>query len=406
MRRMKKIIVFFLSVLMIVGSVQISFAAEDEKPTIIVENAIGMQGDTVKVDISIKNNPGIISMGFTLSYGSELTLTSVEDAGILNGEESEHIYSKNPYKFNWTDQYAKVNNTANGKIATLTFEIDADAENGIIPLEITPVASDILDVYLDRVAFSAVNGSVTVGLIGATYDENANSLSIVYEGDTNEKKSVMVYTGGLTATDVVYDPASHLLLGIDQAESGNTFVVPLPKRYTGYIVIAVGTENNAAVRHSISLINSVPDTITTIMRDEEIILTKTVTVAQGAVLDNVTIDLEEGGVLKYINNRGEALDVKGDIWFNAESIEPQENRGVVTLEMDYEDGKAFGFITKDYVSKQGTYKIGLSKGNTTKYADFAISAGIEGTIKFAVGVTGIGADEIVNFESATFTSAQ
>lgn len=80
---MKRILAFIIALIMTVTLCPLSaFAAEiTDKATISVEHVSAQPDSTVDVAVSIKNNPGIASMGFTLSFDEALTLI-----GATNGE--------------------------------------------------------------------------------------------------------------------------------------------------------------------------------------------------------------------------------------------------------------------------------------------------------------------------------
>lgn len=82
------------------------------------------QSDTVTMEISIKNNPGLISLRFRVVYDENvLHLTEVKDKGLLKGWTTPSPTVSSPYTLRWADSLATVNNTANGAVATLTFKV-------------------------------------------------------------------------------------------------------------------------------------------------------------------------------------------------------------------------------------------------------------------------------------------
>lgn len=91
----KRALALLLSLLISVFAcpVQALAAEETGAPEITVENVTAQPGDTVKVAVRVKNNPGILSAKLTLSYGDDLTLQGAE-----NGEAfSPHrLLSQNP----------------------------------------------------------------------------------------------------------------------------------------------------------------------------------------------------------------------------------------------------------------------------------------------------------------------
>ncbi|MBP5311970.1 MAG: DUF4091 domain-containing protein [Clostridia bacterium] len=80
-------------------------------------------GDEIELYVSIKNNPGIISLRNQISYDEEdLVLKKVENLGLLNGWTVPAANVKSPYILRWADSLAAENNDSNGDIVKLTFE--------------------------------------------------------------------------------------------------------------------------------------------------------------------------------------------------------------------------------------------------------------------------------------------
>lgn len=131
-------------------------------PTVRVSDSSARRGDTVKVTVSLENNPGIINMKLKLSYDrNALTLIKVEDTGILG--EALHppiAQATYPYTLTWANDLAEENFTINGTLVTLTFKVNA--AYGRYPITITYGNGYIYNFDLKPVAFSVVNGAVTV----------------------------------------------------------------------------------------------------------------------------------------------------------------------------------------------------------------------------------------------------
>ena len=134
-------------------------------PTLNVGRAAGRAGEKVEVDISIADNPGIVSMLLSVNYDNTyLTLTEVKEHGCLPGAVHGNNYSKRPYKLSWANDTASENITANGKLVTLVFKIKEGAPEGNIPIEVSYDNKNhgIYDVNLRTVEFEVNNGSVAV----------------------------------------------------------------------------------------------------------------------------------------------------------------------------------------------------------------------------------------------------
>ena len=132
-------------------------------PSLAVSSAIGTAGSSVTVELSLANNPGIVSAYLDLIYDTDrLTLTDIEDTGLLAGALFSNDLFTVPFALNWDDSLASKNNTANGVIAKLTFQIKEDCPEGIIPITVSFNEGNIIDKDLNNVDFLTVDGAVEV----------------------------------------------------------------------------------------------------------------------------------------------------------------------------------------------------------------------------------------------------
>ncbi|MBE6798878.1 MAG: hypothetical protein E7525_03775 [Ruminococcaceae bacterium] len=142
----------------------VSATVTDSDPTITVSSAQGVAGDTVSVTVTLSNNPGIASMRLKITYDPNyLTLTGAQDGGLLGND----IFSSNhtsPYTLMWFNPTVTTNYTANGVIATLTFEINELSTSAMsAPITASFVtANDCLDNDIDPVSMTVVSGAVAI----------------------------------------------------------------------------------------------------------------------------------------------------------------------------------------------------------------------------------------------------
>lgn len=143
--------------------VSIPVTADPNAASILVSSASGLAGSTVTVELSLSHNPGIVSVYLDLSYDtSKLTLTGVEDTGLLTGALFGNDLTAVPFALNWDDSLATENNTSDGVFARLTFRINDDCPEGSIPITVTYDDGNIIDKDLDDVSFQTVSGAVVV----------------------------------------------------------------------------------------------------------------------------------------------------------------------------------------------------------------------------------------------------
>ena len=225
----KKSISLLVTLLMLCSMMgNVVFAAEE--PTINVSTAKCQADGTaheVTVDVSLANNPGIISMLLEVSYDNTyLKLVGVEDAGILgtnfHGTKDTEL-AKMPYTLSWGNDTATENITTNGTIVTLKFEVAADApvDDYEIKVSYNKEEDAILNFDFEPVDFTVNNGAINVvempkkdmnpSFKGATYtyDGTVKSLAVtnlpegaVVTYDTND----VAVAGDWTVTATVTAP--------------------------------------------------------------------------------------------------------------------------------------------------------------------------------------------------------
>lgn len=182
---MKKLISALLIFAIVLVSLSVTaFAAN---PQLTVTNVQGLPGDTVKVTVSIKNNPGFGGMAFDLNYDNSVldVVSYVKGIGSDICVDSENIY---PDKINF--QYAGLNNqTGDGALVTVDFKIKSNAPTGSSRVSVVPQPGSTF-YYNGRTevdfSLSAATGYVTVNVTGTpqkitiseVYDESFNDSSI------------------------------------------------------------------------------------------------------------------------------------------------------------------------------------------------------------------------------------
>ena len=116
-------------------------------------------GEKVKMPINLKNNPGVAALSLNVSYDkTKLKLLGAEDGKILGSSTflAGNDLTLVPYTLNWDDLAAE-NNTGNGVVATLEFEVLAE---GTIPVEIALNQRSTFNVDLKEVGFATGAGTI------------------------------------------------------------------------------------------------------------------------------------------------------------------------------------------------------------------------------------------------------
>lgn len=219
-----------MAVALIVSAVPFAVAADDagNAPTITVSSSEAKPGDTVEVEISLENNPGIVSMRIYCDYDSDaLTLVEAVDADQLGDSTFKNVYEA-PYVMFWFNPTSYSNYTANGVVATLTFKVADNADAGDYDIAISYNKGDIINFNLRNVAFEIEDGVIEVEGSGSGSgsgntnnsgtgtgsgsnnkdDKDDEDFDIEFESDTftydGKRKSLKV-TGLPDGADVEYD---------------------------------------------------------------------------------------------------------------------------------------------------------------------------------------------------------
>ena len=148
----------------------VSLAENTAEPVCSLGNVTVEYGATgVRVPVVIGNNPGVISLMLEIYYARDyFTLKSVEynSASGFGKTLGNDDYSQYPFRMIVGDDTAKSNNTFNGTIATLVFEINdsAPADLGYDVGVETAFSNGTytIDANLAPVEFASVYGSIRI----------------------------------------------------------------------------------------------------------------------------------------------------------------------------------------------------------------------------------------------------
>ncbi len=152
----------------------VSIMSGENVPAIIADTVSGNQGDIVEMPIRLQNNPGITALNLSISYdNTKLKLLGAEDGKILGTSTflATDKLTKIPYILGW-DDLSKKNNTENGIVATLKFEILALEES--TPVEIVLNQRSTYNVDFEEVKFETINGSVKIYKEQGNHDYNGD----------------------------------------------------------------------------------------------------------------------------------------------------------------------------------------------------------------------------------------
>lgn len=161
---MKKSVSLLLAMLICLSALLPIRVVASSDPTVVVGTSSGYAGDTVSVEISLQNNPGVVALQLQVTYdNTKLQLAQAEDCGVL-GEDTASFGNlrRVPFSITWDDSASSSNHTGNGTIAVLTFLILETAEPGNTSISVSMVQGGTFNLDLDDVVFQTVNGTVMV----------------------------------------------------------------------------------------------------------------------------------------------------------------------------------------------------------------------------------------------------
>lgn len=155
---------------------------ESNVPTLMAESISGKAGEIIELDVKLLNNPGIIALCFDIEYdNTKLKLLGAEDGKILGDSTSTfgNDLAMIPYRLAWDDA-ANKDNTSNGTVAKLKFEILETADTGKTEVKIKLNQGSTFNVELEGVEFATVSGMVNIG----EYTEATTTTSPVITTET------------------------------------------------------------------------------------------------------------------------------------------------------------------------------------------------------------------------------
>ncbi|MBQ4562717.1 MAG: InlB B-repeat-containing protein [Clostridia bacterium] len=156
-----RIISMLMAVIMVAGMIPFSVFAADTSLTVNVEAVNAMPGETVEVDITLADNPGISSLRMNVRYGDILTLTKVTYNKDFGGQFVNPQTLTSPVTLYWLDYSSSCD--IDGVFATLTFVVSDSAKaDEVANITVTYDPDDIYDFNMDNVDTVVNPGSVTV----------------------------------------------------------------------------------------------------------------------------------------------------------------------------------------------------------------------------------------------------
>ncbi|MBQ3527413.1 MAG: dockerin type I repeat-containing protein [Clostridia bacterium] len=128
-----KCLSFLLAFAMIFGCVSVAtVTVNGADQTARYEMSTQKNSDgTIKVTISLADNPGLISLRFKLIFDADVELVSISNSGLLEGFTTPSADRSSPYVLRWCDALAEDNNIRSGEIATVIFKVIDDRDHTV-----------------------------------------------------------------------------------------------------------------------------------------------------------------------------------------------------------------------------------------------------------------------------------
>lgn len=183
---MKKVFALILTMLLVLSMLSTATVFAQSSPTVIVDNAKASVGDTVKITVSVKNNPGIMGMQLKFGYDSNALkfegATEADFKGLTYGPTT-----KNPFISTWLEPLITENNTSDGTFIILEFTVLDTAPNGKSEITVSYNADDVFNIDFDNVAFEIENGYVDI-INSNSNQQQDSSKSNASSGQTNSSQ--------------------------------------------------------------------------------------------------------------------------------------------------------------------------------------------------------------------------
>lgn len=392
-RKDRKIFMVFLLVFSILAGMTLPMTAGIENKsgdgaTVAVGTVSGKPGEVVDVPVSIENNPGIVAFYINISYdASKLKLIGVTNGSVLNDPSHSGSYRENPYRLCFDMGLSTVNNTNNGVVATLSFEILASAEVGNTPVTCTYNPNEIYDIDYQNVPFNIINGNIEVentGIPTVTVGENEGS-----PGSTGIEIPITIENNpGIVAfyVSIGYDASKIKLTGVtngtvltDPAHSGSLATNPYRLCFDMGLSSSNITANGVVATLTFEVLEGVQPGDVTISVDydtDEIYDVKMNNVFFEKVNGKITVSEEKFPPSFTTHPTGQTVKVGQDVTFTAEAVNEPNYRWQVNNGFGWSDiagvtSSGYTVTGATYAQNGNQYRCVATNSQGTAYSDVA-----------------------------------
>lgn len=160
------VLLTILCLLLSTFSVNFAFADSDTNESVVlsVGQVDSAPGETVDVNLSIKNNPGVLGATLKIEYDEGLTLVKAENGSAFS-QLTMTLPGKlsSPCKFVWDGQEISPDKIFDGDILKLTFQVGEDVATGSkLEVKASYDDGDIIDGNLNPIELTVNNGYVSI----------------------------------------------------------------------------------------------------------------------------------------------------------------------------------------------------------------------------------------------------
>lgn len=157
----EKVLSLFLALVLLLSCIPLNVFAIDYDATVVVESVSASAGNTVDVNVNIKNNPGVTGATFTIEYNSDLELISAVGGNAFDALDFMPAGTfVSPCNFTWDSENAEAKD--DGTFLKLTFKVSKNAnKNDKLNVNIRCRFGDVYNNQKD-LNVEIVNGAVTV----------------------------------------------------------------------------------------------------------------------------------------------------------------------------------------------------------------------------------------------------
>lgn len=190
---MKKFISSLIVISVMVFGVSFTSSAQG-RITVSVGDVTAAQSKVVGVPVELSNNTGVWGMVFDIRYDTEyFKYSEVRNNAEIFENGAYMIGPKNP-----SDGYVRVlitpseltvNNTKNGRICTVYFEVSKETPDGEYPLTLKIDEDGVCDAHSNTVSVMTSNGSITVNSTYKGTDKNPESCGDVIATTASNQKT-------------------------------------------------------------------------------------------------------------------------------------------------------------------------------------------------------------------------